>query len=289
MGFNLTPKQNAAIRKVQNHKYFLAEGGSRCFVSEQKVFTVDGSEQIGNLKEGDIVLSVNDNGKEEYKPITEVHKFTGNTKPMIKLKLSTGESIEGTLDHEIYFQGAWITLQNMIECYMEIWKSIPGFSKYEASSQGRLRSIDYKRSGKKQVLKPAVDQGYLKTMLQRDDGTYKTWRVHRWVALAWLGNGDGLEINHIDGDKLNNCPTNLEYCTRSENLKHAYRTGLEKAKKGQDGNTAKLTNEQVFEIRAYVKEHGKLKNRKTLATKYGVTEGHLKDIVSQRRGAWSHI
>jgi len=45
----------------------------------------------------------------------------------------------------------------------EIWKPIPNFSRYEASNKGRLRSNNYKNSGKTKVLKPALAKGYLKT------------------------------------------------------------------------------------------------------------------------------
>jgi hypothetical protein len=86
---------------------------------------------------------------------------------------------------------------------MEKWEKIPGFSRYEASSLGRLRSTNYKNSGKTKVLKPSDGgDGYLKTMLLNDDGDYKSWGVHKWVALAFIGpKPKGLEINHIDGVK----------------------------------------------------------------------------------------
>lgn len=174
---------------------------------------------------------------------------------------------------------------------METWKAIPGFSRYEASTEGRVRSLNYKRSRRVVVLKPALSSdGYLKTMLQGDDGKYHTNRIHKWVANTYLGPcPSGLEINHRDGNKLNNAPSNLEYCTRSENMQHAYDNGLQKPKRGQSNPCSKLTNEQVIEIRQYARQHGRLVRRKQLAEKYGVTEAHLKDIVSGRRGVWMHV
>jgi len=287
--FRKTPKQTEATRLMSDKQEVLLEGGSRCFVGDQLVITKDGSVRIADIKEGNLVLSMNPNGIEEYKPVLMKHTFTDNKKRMVKLTLKNGETIEGTYDHVIFFNGGWHNLKHVIEYSMEIWKTIPGFSRYEASNQGRLRSTNYKNSGKTKLIKPALSQGYYKTMLQSDEGKYKTWNVHKWVAITWLGEADGLEINHIDGNKLNNSILNLEYCTKSENMLHAYKHGLEKPLRGESNPCAKLTEEQVTEIREYAKKHGKLKNRKNLAEKYGVTESHLKDIVSMRRGVWNHI
>jgi len=126
-------------------------------------------------------------------------------------------------------------------------------------------------------------------MIQGDDGKYHTTRVHRWIALAFLGHPNGREINHKDGNKQNNAISNLEYCTRSENILHAYKYGLEVAPRGEASSTAKLKDSDVLEIREYAKAHGYLKNRRDVALKYGVSECHLKDIVSGRRGIWNHI
>lgn len=60
-------------------------------------------------------------------------------------------------------------------------------------------------------------------------GKQKTCSVHRLVAEAFCDNySEGLEVNHKDGNKSNNHYTNLEFCTRSENIRHAERIGLRK-------------------------------------------------------------
>lgn len=172
----------------------------------------------------------------------------------------------------------------------EQWKTIPGFSVYQVSDRGRIRSTNYKRTGKARILKPALDKGYPKTMIRSDEGRYVTSRVHVWVARAFLGERpDGMQINHIDGNKQNNAPSNLEYCTQSENVLHAYETGLETARRGESNVCAKLTEKDVADIREHAKKHGRLKGRKQLAEKYSVTESHLKDVVSRRRNVWGHI
>ncbi len=170
----------------------------------------------------------------------------------------------------------------------EIWKTIPGFMRYEASNTGKLRSKNYKRTGKTIELNPAEDGGYMRTVLLDNNGKYKTIRVHRIILKTFIGNSHW-ETNHINGDKTDNKLSNLEYCTHSENLIHAFKIGLEKLMRGTDNHFAKLNDNQIKEIREYAKIHGKLKNRKGLSFKYGVTESHLKDIVSRRRNAWSHI
>lgn len=68
-------------------------------------------------------------------------------------------------------------------------------------------------------------QGYLRLSL---DG--KKYSVHKVVIESFKGNSD-LQVNHRDGNKLNNNLSNLEYVTASENLKHAYEIGIKKNKK----------------------------------------------------------
>lgn len=175
---------------------------------------------------------------------------------------------------------------------MEIWKTIPNYSRYEISNMGRIRSMNYKNSGKTVVLKPATEKAprnaYLKTMIQSDEGKYTTIKIHRMVMLAFAGNSD-LVVNHIDGNKLNNQLTNLEYCTHQENIQHSFRMGFQINKKGQDHNNAKLSEQDVLEIREYAKNHAPRYGREALAKKYGVSSAHIKDVVTKRRGSWSHI
>ena len=92
------------------------------------------------------------------------------------------------------------------------------------------------------------------------NGKVKGFMVHRLVALAFVDNPDGKpEVNHIDGDRENNHASNLEWCTRLENVHHAMRTGLKPKppernlfKKGFDARRnlkSKVTDDQVRDIR----------------------------------------
>lgn len=162
---------------------------------------------------------------------------------------------------------------------------------YEASSLGRLRSLDYKRTGKTKVLKPALSKdGYLQTMLLGVSGKYHSWKVHKFIALAFMGERPiGLEINHKDGIKTNNRSDNLEYITKSENLIHAYKLGLIEPKRGHFNGMAKLTNEDVLTIRKHAKDNSPRYGRQALADRFGISSAHVKDLVNGRRGIWSHI
>lgn len=101
----------------------------------------------------------------------------------------------------------------------EYWITVRNHPDYEVSNLGRVRhkitrkilSQSFNRSG-----------GYLRVYM---DG--KKHYVHR-VVLSSFSNilGENLEVNHIDGDKENNCLWNLEWCTRQENMSHAVKTGL---------------------------------------------------------------
>lgn len=162
----------------------------------------------------------------------------------------------------------------------EQWKEIEGFSKYQASNLGRIRSKNYKSSGIIKVLKPSISKdGYLQTALLNDLGKYKSIKVHRIIALAFLGYSE-LEVNHIDGVKDNNNIINLEYVTRSENCQHSFDIGLQKPKRGELNGMAKLTKEQVEEARYLKKTKGRFWGRNQLAKQFGVSPKHLQKIVN---------
>ena len=92
--------------------------------------------------------------------------------------------------------------------------------------------------------------GYQIINFMKEDGTKKTFRVHRLVMMAFspIKNSEKMEVNHIDGDKKNNNFDNLEWCTPSENQKHAVRLGLQKTRCGEDSNLSKLTRNEVETI-----------------------------------------
>lgn len=90
------------------------------------------------------------------------------------------------------------------------------------------------------------------------DGKKRTFRAHRLVLMAFnpVKNMDKLEVNHIDGNKKNNTLSNLEWCTGSENQKHAFKTGLQKARRGESSNFSKL-KEKDIDLIFKLREKGK--------------------------------
>jgi hypothetical protein len=107
----------------------------------------------------------------------------------------------------------------------EQWKAVAECNgEYQVSNLGRVKSLKH---GKERILKPRrTSTGYLQTELFIK-GNRKIWALHRLVALAFIDNPENKpQVNHIDGNKLNNHIDNLEWATAKENMQHAWDTGL---------------------------------------------------------------
>ena len=101
------------------------------------------------------------------------------------------------------------------------WRTIPQYPNYRVSTDGDIENV---LSGKR--LKPARHGGYHGVVLCDETGHHYN-SVHRIVASTFIPNPEGKsEVNHKDGNKRNNRLDNLEWATRSENMKHAYKSGL---------------------------------------------------------------
>lgn len=130
----------------------------------------------------------------------------------------------------------------------EIWKDITDYEGlYQVSNLGRIKSLKrettyiYKRGGTHTISEKIIKQfkskkGYLNCFLYKD-GKRKTYKVHRLVAQAFLGESD-LTVNHKDENKGNNKISNLEYMTNKDNIRYS------RAKKVIGTNI--LTKDQLF-------------------------------------------
>lgn len=167
----------------------------------------------------------------------------------------------------------------------EVWKSIPSKPGYEASSLGRVRSVDRNDSAGRprrgKVLKQrTLPKGY-KTVTLSVDGVYGPCLVHRLVLEAFVGGcPDGQQCRHLDSDPTNNRPENLAWGTQDENECDKLIRGTRA--KGRRQGHAKLTEVAVREIRDPLS--GSLA---ALARKYKVSTTTVWQVKHRR--TWRHI
>ena len=167
---------------------------------------------------------------------------------------------------------------------VEEWKAIEGYEGlYEISNLGRVKSLGrIDRFNKKwncRIMKPTYVGKHYQMVRLCKDGKTKNMKVHRLVAEAFVSNPDNKpQVNHIDGNKDNNCASNLEWVTNSENQIHARNNGLNPIVKNnpmQSIQVCMVTDEgQVVEIFSSICEA----SRKT-----GIRDSSIRSCLHNRK------
>ena len=120
---------------------------------------------------------------------------------------------------------------------MVTYSKIEGYDDYIIDTKGNIFSFKLNRL----INQTKSTKGYLKVSLNQNK--YKReFAVHRLVAMTFLPNTEHKpQVNHIDGNKENNCITNLEWVTGSENIIHAVKTGL----RNKAHEMARISNQKL--------------------------------------------
>lgn len=171
------------------------------------------------------------------------------------------------------------------------WRDIPGYEGvYEASDAGVVRRILRTRGTQCKEMRPIrQSRGYFVVQL-RKNGQGKRFYIHRVIALTFLGAPpDGLEVNHKDGNKSNNCVANLEYVTHQQNIDHSYRvlgTPVPDSvpMPGEKNPAAKLKEWQVRQIHEL---HAFGVPGTTIAYYFRIDKSTVSQILHGKR--WKHI
>lgn len=177
---------------------------------------------------------------------------------------------------------------------VEVWEDINGYrTRYKISNMGRVKSL---LRGREIILKPRLTQrGYLRVALYRNRFV-NDYFVHRLVAIAFVKKTNGHpeikhidqddlpQVNHKDGNKLNNYAENLEWCDARHNQIHAISLGLIKYQIGEAHHKTPFKNEDIFAIREAYKNG---ESQCSIANRLGVSQSSISAIV--RRETWIHI
>ena len=180
----------------------------------------------------------------------------------------------------------------------EIWKPVKGYEGlYEASNLGRIRSVDHldtfttkhgdiiTRMVKGKILKQHIDsRGYYLMVTMSKCGKPSCNLVHRVIAKTFIDNPDNLpEINHKDENKANNAISNLEWCDHVYNNNYGKKATCHH---GENNPQCKFPIETILAIRKEYNPNEIGKRICDLSRKYGVSQPHIRSIITGFRWGW---
>lgn len=178
---------------------------------------------------------------------------------------------------------------------IEEWKAITGYEGlYEVSNLGRVKSLNYRGTGKCQLMTGgSLSAGYRYVVLSRDGKTHNQL-VHRLVATEFLPNPSNLpQVNHIDEDKSNNCVSNLQWCTPKENMQHGTRLARSKDTRRKNAigfKPVKCSNGKIYSsTKEAARDLGIQASgiRNHLAGRYLTTHGYTFEYLGDKE--WSNV
>lgn len=181
----------------------------------------------------------------------------------------------------------------------ETWKEIENSDYYAISDKGRIKRLEHSvwsswnnsySTFKEKLLTPNNNntKGYYRQAVKYIDGTIVIESIHRLVARMFIENDNPMvknQINHIDGNKSNNCVENLEWCSQSENMRHRIDTLDSKNwRQGETSPLSKLNDKKVIEI---VELLNKGVKRSIITKQYNIAKSTISEIVAGR--TWKHL
>jgi hypothetical protein len=178
------------------------------------------------------------------------------------------------------------------EYVKEAWKDVEGYDGiYQVSNKGNIRSLKryiYHKNGAKhiiegQLLIPYITKkGYRQIKLWKNNNGIG-FKCSRLVAKAFIPNPLNLpEVNHLNASKVDNRVENLEWCTRSHNIKHSFIHGTRKCY-GEHHSQSILTDSDVY----YIREMKDQKSINEFAKMFRVHKATIWSILNNKN--WKHL
>ena len=179
----------------------------------------------------------------------------------------------------------------------EIWKEIEGYPNYCVSNKGRIKNLN-----RNKILKGTSNGRYKVVLIGGKN--YKRFYLHRLVAMTFIPKPkeyedidiSNLEVDHINGDVLDNCVENLRWCTKKENCNYQlHKDNLSKSLKGKipwNKGVKRFLSEETYKIiaekakkRCSVKEKCSNYNKGKKVLQYDLDGNFIKEWINASRAA----